>query len=130
VLLGLLATGSAQATGRAPVAPELLPVVFVHGNSGSAQQWESQFQRFASAGYSQELLFTYEYDTSVPSNDVAVAELGPYVDAVLARTGSAQVLLAAHSRGTTVSHTWLADPAHAAGQPRCLRHHPHCRRPP
>jgi hypothetical protein len=33
---------------------------------------------------------------------------------VLASTGARQVLLAAHSRGTTVSHTYLADPAHAA----------------
>ncbi|WP_291410314.1 hypothetical protein [Actinophytocola sp.] len=91
-----------------------LPIVFVHGNSGSAAQFETQFQRFASNGYPRELLFAYEYDTSVPDNTVAVAELEPFIDDVLARTGAGQVLVAAHSRGTTVSHAYLADPAHAA----------------
>jgi pimeloyl-ACP methyl ester carboxylesterase len=114
MLLGLLAAGSAQAKGRPSVAPERLPVVFVHGNSGSAQQWESQFQRFASNGWSQDLLFAYEYDTSVPTNDVAITDLTPFIDAVLAKTGASQVLLAAHSRGTMVSMSWLADPANAA----------------
>ena len=88
--------------------------MFVHGNSGSAQQFETQFQRFAANGYPDSLLFAYEYDTSVPDNVAAIAGLGPFVDDVLSRTGARQVLLAAHSRGTTVSHAYLADPAHAA----------------
>lgn len=94
--------------------PQRLPIVFVHGNSGSAQQFETQFQRLASNGYPDELLFAYEYDSSVADNTVAVAGLEPFIDDVLASTGARQVLLAAHSRGTTVSHTYLADPAHAA----------------
>jgi pimeloyl-ACP methyl ester carboxylesterase len=105
----LLATSPADA-GH----PPRLPIVFVHGNSGSAQQFETQFQRFASNGYPDELLFAYEYDSSVADNTVAVANLGPFIDGVLASTGARQVLLAAHSRGTTISHTYLADPAHAA----------------
>ncbi|TDV35323.1 alpha/beta hydrolase [Actinophytocola oryzae] len=99
---------------RAEHGPPRLPIVFVHGNSGSAQQFETQFQRFAANGYPEDLLFAYEYDTSGPDNTAAVAGLGTFVDGVLARTGARQVLLAAHSRGTTVSHAYLADPAHAA----------------
>ncbi len=106
----LLTTPSAQADRR----PPRFPIVFVHGNSGSAQQFETQFQRFTANGYPQELLFAYEYDTSVPDNTVAVAGLSPFIDDVLARTGARQVLLAAHSRGTAVSHAYLADPANAA----------------
>lgn len=94
--------------------PSRLPIVFVHGNSGSVQQFETQFLRFASNGYPEELLFAYEYDTTVPDNTAAVANLEPFIDQVLARTGARQVLLAAHSRGTAVSQTYLADPAHAA----------------
>ena len=110
-----LAAVPAGAAPRTPAPPApLLPVVFVHGNSGSAQQFSSQFQRFASNGYPQDLLFAYEYDTSGSSNVLAVAELGPFIDRVLAQTGASQVLLAAHSRGTTVSHAYLADPAQAA----------------
>lgn len=115
--LGLgLVSGSAQAA-PAPAAPGtagLLPVVFVHGNSGSAAQFETQFQRFTSNGYPQSLLFAYEYDTSVPSNTAAIADLGPYLDRVLAMTGARQVYLVGHSRGTTVSHAFLADPVQAA----------------
>jgi pimeloyl-ACP methyl ester carboxylesterase len=106
-----LAGTPAQAT---PTHPPRLPIVFVHGNSGSVAQFETQFQRFASNGYPRELMFAYEYDTSGPDNTKAIAELEPFIDAVLARTGAARVLLAAHSRGTTVSHAFLADPAHAA----------------
>lgn len=91
-----------------------LPIVFVHGNSGSVAQFETQFQRFASNGYPRELMFAYEYDTSGQDNTAAIAGLAPFVDDVLARSGARQVLLAAHSRGTTVSHAYLADPAHAA----------------
>jgi pimeloyl-ACP methyl ester carboxylesterase len=94
--------------------PARLPIVFVHGNSGSAQQFETQFQRFTANGYPQELLYAYEYDSSAPDNTTAVADLAPFIDAVLAHTGAPKVLLAAHSRGTIVSHTYLADPANAA----------------
>jgi pimeloyl-ACP methyl ester carboxylesterase len=109
----LAVTALAVTPAQAGPAPRL-PIVFVHGNSGSVAQFETQFQRFASNGYPQELMFAYEYDTSGPDNTRAIAELEPFVDDVLARTGAAQVLLAAHSRGTTVSHAYLADPAHAA----------------
>jgi pimeloyl-ACP methyl ester carboxylesterase len=114
LLLGMLVPGAASAK-RPPVPnPAHLPVVFVHGNAGSAAQWQSQFQRFASNGYPQELLFAYEYDTSGTSNTRAIADLGPFIDAVLAKTGAAQVLLAAHSRGTSVSQEFLKAPASAA----------------
>jgi hypothetical protein len=39
------------------VPETFLPVVFVHGGSGSAQQFQSQALRFTSNGYPQELLF-------------------------------------------------------------------------
>ncbi len=98
-----------------------LPIVFVHGNSGSAAQFETQFQRFASNGWDQDLLHAYEYDTSArdaagieAANATAVTNLDAFIDQVLAETGADRVLLAAHSRGTTVSHAYLADPARAA----------------
>ncbi|MGY2004011.1 hypothetical protein [Blastococcus sp. SYSU DS1024] len=117
VLLGALLITAVPGTAAADpdeTSAEPLPVVFVHGNSGSAAQWQTQFQRFTSNGYPQDLLFAYEYDTSGSDNTQAIAELGPFLDAVLASTGAEQVLLAAHSRGTTVSHAYLAEPARAA----------------
>lgn len=110
VVLTVLLTG-APAVAQPPAT---LPIVFVHGNSGSAAQFATQFQRFAVNGYPQALLYAYEYDSSVPDNTAAVAGLDRFVDGVLDDTGADQVLLAAHSRGTAVSHAWLADPANAA----------------
>ena len=107
------ATVPAAASVPSPAPRRPLPVVFVHGNSGSAAQFESQFQRFTSNGYRQSRLFAYEYDTSGPDNTAAVADLDPFIDDVLRRTGAEQVFLVAHSRGTTVSLAYLADAAHA-----------------
>ena len=89
----------------------LLPIVFVHGNSGSATQFETQFQRFTANGYPQRLLYAYEYDSSQPSDAAAVAGLDVFLDRV---RSSGKVLLVAHSRGTGISQAYLADPAHAA----------------
>jgi len=112
--VGATAAVLAVAPASAESSPARPPIVFVHGNSGSAAQFATQFQRFAVNGYPAELMFAYEYDSSVPDNTAAVAGLDRFVDAVLAGTGAGQVLLAAHSRGTAVSHAYLADPANAA----------------
>jgi hypothetical protein len=93
------------------------PVIFVHGGSGSAQQFETNAQRFSSNGYPYERLFAYEYDTSSNSPEsiaTAVANLDPFVADVKAKTGASQVDILAHSRGTTVMHEWLSTPARAA----------------
>ena len=117
-LAGLLAlTPTAAQSAPQAARADLLPIVFVHGNSGSAAQFQSQFQRFASNGYPQQLLFAYDWDTSVagPAYDAAgVAGLDPFIDDVLARTGASQVLLVAHSRGTGISQAYLSTPARAA----------------
>lgn len=93
----------------------LRPVVFVHGSSGSAIQFETQAMRFASNGYPQDLLFAFEYDTSISTNGEQIdLHLDAFVDDVLARTGAAQVDVAAHSRGTTHMHRYLSEPQQAA----------------
>ncbi|MGM1062266.1 hypothetical protein [Saccharothrix sp. Mg75] len=103
----------------APAAPAqadpLTPVVFVHGQQGSAQQWQSNAKRFSSNGYPDRLLHAFEYDTGIPTNDHAVAGLETFLADVRARTGSSTVDVVAHSRGTTVLHAYLADPARASG---------------
>jgi pimeloyl-ACP methyl ester carboxylesterase len=87
------------------VSEAFLPVVFVHGQSGSAQQFESQFLRFTSNGYPQELLFAYEYSTATGTNDLE--QLDAFIDDVLAQTGAEQVYAVGHSRGTSVLTSYL-----------------------
>lgn len=87
---------------------EVMPIVFVHGQSGSAQQFESQAMRFTSNEYPQDQLFAFEYDTSLEDNPIAA--LDTFVDEVLAETGAEQVYAIGHSRGTSVWTTYLDDP--------------------
>jgi pimeloyl-ACP methyl ester carboxylesterase len=108
--LATLLLAPAAAAGVEPPTP----VVFVHGNSGSAQQFETSAMRFTSNGFPQRRLFAYEYDTSGSSNDVAIANLDGFIANVRARTGADQVDVLAHSRGTTVMHAYLATPERAA----------------
>lgn len=98
-----------------PIAEDkALPIVFVHGFAGSAQQYESQALRFAANGYPLDRV--YAYDHNGEGFDVAgfIAGLDDVVDGALADTGASQVYLVGHSRGTFVSSTYLGTPANAA----------------
>lgn len=96
------------------------PVVFVHGGSGSASQFESQAMRFMSNGYPKDHLYAFEYDTSnglaflegVPAE--VLAGLDALIDEVLAITGKDQVDLMGHSLGTVVSQTYLTSEEYGA----------------
>ena len=113
-MLLMLAAWTASAEAKPKSATSPVPVIFVHGNSGSAQQFESNAMRFTSNGYPHDRLFVYEYDTSPGvSNDPAVANLDGFIADVQAKTGAEQVDILAHSRGTTVMHTFLETPARA-----------------
>lgn len=89
--------------------PDVRPVIFVHGQSGSAQQFETQAMRFTSSGYPQNMLFAFEYDTSLPDNPLA--DLDIFIDSVLAQTGATNVYAIGHSRGTSVWTSYLEDPS-------------------
>ena len=109
----LVVAAALPAAGAAKAKPT--PVIFVHGGSGSAQQFESDAMRFTSNGFPQGRLFAYEYDTSGSSNDAAIANLDGFIASVKAATGAAQVDVLAHSRGTTVMHAYLgSSPERAA----------------
>lgn len=98
-------------------APSRNPVVFVHGGSGSASQFESQAQRFTINDYPLGYLAAYEHTTAAggPAPQDQIAGLGAVIDAVLARTGASQVDLIAHSRGAGVCFYYLeASPQNAA----------------
>ncbi len=100
----LLALGTLTAA-----ADDLRPIIFVHGQSGSAQQFETHAMRFTSNGYPQSMLFAFEYDTNVGTNPLG--DLDAFIDGVLARTGADGVYAVGHSRGTSVWTGYLDDPA-------------------
>lgn len=101
--------GSNQPAVVNPDPVEVTPIVFVHGQFGSAQQFETQAMRFTSNGYPADRLFAFEYDTSSSENPVAA--LDAFINDVLARTGADKLYAIGHSRGTTVWVSYLEDPA-------------------
>lgn len=112
----LLATVLAVPTAAAAPGDDgpVVPIIFVHGNSGSAQQFETNAMRFTSNGFPQDRLFAYEYNSGGSSNESAIANLDGYIAEVKRRTGASQVDILAHSRGTTVMHSYLSTPERAA----------------
>ena len=91
-----------------------LPIVFVHGFAGSAQQYESQAMRFVANGYPQERIVAYDHDGAGLDIAAYTAGVDEVVDATLADFDVEQVYLVGHSRGTGVSTAYLGDPARAA----------------
>src|SRR5262245_23032056 len=110
--LAMIALLLTAATAHAK--PPLNPIIFVHGSSGSAAQFESQAMRFASNGYPHRYIRALEYDSSALNLPVVHAELDALIAQLQAETGRAQVDLLGHSLGTFVSQSYLSTPARAA----------------
>ena len=90
---------------RCPPLPEdvALPIVFVHGFAGSAQQYESQAMRYVANGYPAERIIAYDHDGAGVDIAAYVDGVTEIVDEALATFDVDQVYLVGHSRGTTVS---------------------------
>jgi pimeloyl-ACP methyl ester carboxylesterase len=110
-------TGTAvEGTDPLPPLPDdvALPIVFVHGFAGSAQQVESNAMRFVANGYPEDRIVAYDHDGAGLDIPGYAAGLTAVVDQTLAEFDVEQVYLIGHSRGTSVSTLFLADPAQAA----------------
>jgi hypothetical protein len=113
----LAATPPPAAAGHAPTPPgalpePALPVVFVHGGSGSAAQYETQALRWASNGYPN-VVTAIDRLSSVGAT--FFPQLDAFIDDVLATTGDEQVYILAHSLGTALMVGYLnSSPERAA----------------
>lgn len=89
------------------------PIVFVHGNGHSADNWITLASYFAEDGYSWNELWAIGYLGDVVTEDLFStnegnwAEIDDFVNEVLAYTQSEKVNIISHSLGVTVSRTWL-----------------------
>jgi Lipase C-terminal domain len=110
------ASAAAASAGPARHSP-LRPIVFVHGFSGGAQQFETQARRFASNGYPASLIEVQEYDSTFTVNtvDAVYAGLDARITRLLAESSADRVDLTAHSLGTALMQGYLnSSPARAA----------------
>ena len=81
-----------------------LPIVFVHGASGSAAQYQSQEQRFASNDYSNVVT---GIDRISADHNVIAPILDDFFDDVMAETGDSQIYVVGHSQGVSVMNNYL-----------------------
>ena len=118
LVLALVIPSAAYAKNCPQPPPYVRPIIFAHGYSGSALQFESQALRFASNGWPANYLFAFEWTTGVShppeTTEERTARLDAFADSVLEETGADKVYLMGHSAGTGVSFTYLAEPERAA----------------
>jgi len=96
--------------------PGTHPIVFIHGGSGSAAQFESQSQRFESNGYPADYIYALDYDStfSVETRQDVWTRLDQLIATVQAKTGDNQIDLIGHSRGAQMSYGYVeSSPARA-----------------
>jgi len=88
------------------------PIVFIHGNAHSADNWITMATYFAEEGYSWNELWAMSYlqvvnDENYNSNEGNWQEIDEFVQAVIDYTGEEKVNIIAHSLGVTLARTWL-----------------------
>ena len=101
--------------------PDMRPMIFVHGYTGSASQFGWQAMRFASNGYPQNYLNAFEYDSPRYRTDPTYAGqifdgLDQRIDAILQETGVDAVELLGHSMGTFILQSYLNSSAERAAK--------------
>jgi triacylglycerol esterase/lipase EstA (alpha/beta hydrolase family) len=89
--------------------PGTHPIVFLHGGSGSAMQFEANAMRFEQNGYPHEYVNVLEYDSSLQLE--TKAQVWDRLDQLIAdleeKTGDSQIDLMGHSMGGEI-HRELA----------------------
>jgi triacylglycerol lipase len=98
-LLTLLAAPSAAGSGNRPI-------LFVHGWNSSASTWDTMVANFKAAGWTDDELYRWSYDTS-QSNTITAQEVAARVDDIRTKTGWDKVDVIAHSMGSLSSRYFL-----------------------
>ncbi|HEU5142918.1 MAG TPA: alpha/beta fold hydrolase [Solirubrobacterales bacterium] len=76
------------------------PILFVHGWSGSASNWNTMISRFEKDGYPKSHLRAYSYNTSQSNKTTAETIVKSEVEKLKSSTGAAKVDIVAHSMGS------------------------------
>lgn len=79
------------------------PVLFVHGFTGSASNWDVMIARLVADGWSSSKLFAYTfsnpYNAADGANVANAYEVKSWVDNILKRTGASKINIVGHSMG-------------------------------
>lgn len=102
--LGILAAGAAFAPAGALA---LDPILFVHGWSGSASNWNTMIERFEEDGWPSSYLRAYSYNTSQSNKTDAETVVKSEVEELKKATGAEKVDIVAHSMGSLNSRWYV-----------------------
>ncbi|HCF3047432.1 esterase/lipase family protein [Pseudomonas aeruginosa] len=80
-----------------------LPIVFVHGRNADSGVWGSLKRTLVQSGYPEDLLLTWDYDTSQSTNEILADKFDQYIRA----TGHSQIDIICHSLGALPTRWWL-----------------------
>ncbi|GAB3483759.1 lipase family alpha/beta hydrolase [Amycolatopsis cihanbeyliensis] len=98
--VGVIIPSWVPASAESPAAAERDPVILIHGLFGSPSNWAEVTASLKEAGYTDDQVFTFGYNTTTQSNVITAEQLGAEVDEVLTRTGASKVDVVGHSMGS------------------------------
>jgi len=82
-----------------PIEDDFVPIVFVHGYTGSGDSYYNIIQYFRSNGYPESKLYTYDWNTIINNAPDKVFPLNRFIEDVKAKTGYDKVNIVGHSLG-------------------------------
>lgn len=100
--------GGADYWGTAPGADQP-PVIFVHGNGGTACNFNAIADELRGAGYKGDELWSIMFSEYTVNHDEMKVELDDFVQRVMAETGSDSVKIVSHSQGVTGVRYWMEE---------------------
>jgi hypothetical protein len=104
VLMVLIFTAGSSAHRPAATREPALPIVFVHGGSGSAAQYQTQAMRWSSNGYPNLVTALDRVSETIqPVNE----QMDDFFDAVLEKTGDDRIYVIGHSAGVAILKNYL-----------------------
>lgn len=87
------------------------PVLFIHGLTGSASNWNTMISRLVSDGWPRNILFAFTfsnpYDYTSGANARNAIEVNNWVNYILSVTGASKVDIVCHSMGGLSSRYWI-----------------------
>jgi len=83
------------------------PILFVHGWSGSASNWNTMISRFEKDGWTKTQLRAYSYNTSQSNKTTAETIVKSEVEKLLKETKATKVDIVAHSMGSLNSRWYI-----------------------
>jgi len=87
-----------------------IPIVFIHGNGGSAEQWRTQLEHFRATGRRTIAIDLpgFGHSTAPASGDVSLAAMAAAIDHAVQATGVERFIIVGHSYGGAVVAAYAA----------------------